>query len=119
MLRANRATFCQHEAQCLRAFRFFSGTPFALVSTRSDSVRLMWALCSVVALGVHSVVDFNMHIPGNALVFAFIFGTLASPGFEKKADWQQKFRHGFDSWLPGLGVWLAITAVQRFPPNMR
>ena len=28
----------------------------------------------------HSVVDFNMHIPGNALLFAFLFGMLGNPG---------------------------------------
>jgi tetratricopeptide (TPR) repeat protein len=37
------------------------------------------ALGAVAALMAHSVVDFNMHIPGNALLYAFIFGILANP----------------------------------------
>ncbi|MGA3169839.1 MAG: O-antigen ligase family protein [Chthoniobacteraceae bacterium] len=43
------------------------------------------ALCAVVGLGIHSVVDFDMHIPGNALIFAFIFGVLANPGIQRPA----------------------------------
>ncbi len=38
------------------------------------------ALCSFAAYAVHSLVDFNMHIPANALLVAFIFGTLANSG---------------------------------------
>ncbi len=38
------------------------------------------ALGVVAALMAHSVVDFNMHIPGNALLYAFAFGILANPG---------------------------------------
>lgn len=38
------------------------------------------AMGGVAALLAHSVVDFNMHIPGNALLYAFAFGVLANPG---------------------------------------
>jgi hypothetical protein len=31
-------------------------------------------LAGVVAMGVHSLVDFNLHIPANALTFAVILG---------------------------------------------
>ncbi len=37
------------------------------------------AIAAVVALMAHSVVDFNGHIPSNALFFAFLFGLLACP----------------------------------------
>lgn len=37
------------------------------------------ALTAVSAYFAHSVVDFNLHLPGNALLFAFIFGLLANP----------------------------------------
>lgn len=40
------------------------------------------ALGVIAALLAHSVVDFNMHIPGNALLYAFAFGILANPGGE-------------------------------------
>jgi O-antigen ligase len=38
------------------------------------------AIFAVVALVVHSVFDFNLQIPGNTLVVAFLFGILANPG---------------------------------------
>ena len=37
------------------------------------------ALCSIVACMVHSIGDFNLHIPANTLVMAFLFGSLANP----------------------------------------
>lgn len=47
----------------------------------SDTLALNFgAMGAVAALAAHSVVDFNMHIPGNALLLAFIFGMLANPG---------------------------------------
>jgi len=41
------------------------------------------ALTAVAAYIAHSVVDFNLHLPGNALFFAFIFGILVAPGLHK------------------------------------
>ena len=38
------------------------------------------ALAAVACLAAHSALDFNLHIPVNALVLAFIFGVLANPG---------------------------------------
>jgi hypothetical protein len=52
----------------------------------SDSLALcLGATTAVIALMAHSVVDFNMHIPGNALLFAFIFGIIANPGVGRAA----------------------------------
>ena len=51
---------------------------------RSDTLALnLAALAATAALIAHSVVDFNMHIPGNALVYAFIFGILSNPGSDR------------------------------------
>lgn len=36
-------------------------------------------LASVAAYLVHSAVDFNLHVPGNALLLALVFGMLANP----------------------------------------
>lgn len=56
----------------------------AFGAARSDTLALTLAsLAAVAALMSHSVVDFNMHIPGNALLFAFIFGMLGSPGIDR------------------------------------
>ena len=57
-----------------------------LVSARSDALALtLGSTAAVAALMAHSVVDFNMHIPGNALLFAFLFGMLANPGIDKQS----------------------------------
>lgn len=46
----------------------------------SNSMALnLAALAGVTAMIAHSVVDFNLHIPGNALVLAILFGILANP----------------------------------------
>ena len=56
----------------------------AISTARSDSLALtLGSTTAVVALMAHSVVDFNMHIPGNALLFAFLFGMLGNPGTDK------------------------------------
>jgi O-antigen ligase len=50
---------------------------------RSNSFAIQFgALCAVGGLAIHSVVDFDMHIPANALIFAFLFGVIANPGLE-------------------------------------
>ena len=50
---------------------------------RNDTLALMLgAVAAVAALLVHSLVDSNMHLPGNALLYAFIFGMLGSPGHD-------------------------------------
>jgi O-antigen ligase len=38
------------------------------------------ALCALAAYTVHSVFDFNLHIPANVLLLAFVFGIIANPG---------------------------------------
>lgn len=56
-------------------------------AARSDTLALtLGSLGAVAALLSHSVVDFNMHIPGNALLFAFIFGMLGSPGIDRAEE---------------------------------
>lgn len=52
--------------------------PFGL--TRSNELAiLLGALSGLAAIAAHSVVDFNLHIPANALVAACLFGILANP----------------------------------------
>ena len=66
-----------HAAQALRALgrmaRAVEGT------ARDDLALVIGALAAFAALGAHSFLDFNLHIPGNALVMAFAFGILARP----------------------------------------
>lgn len=44
------------------------------------------ALSALAACAVHSTVDFNMHIPANALLVPFLFGLLANPGPRMDAE---------------------------------
>ena len=82
---------------------------------RSDTFALnAGALAAVGGLAVHSVVDFNMHIPGNALLFAFIFGMIANPGIEGNSS-ASKVAALFRFALPALAVWLLITGIPKIP----
>jgi hypothetical protein len=82
---------------------------------QSDDLALtLGALGAVAAYLAHSVVDFNLHIPGNALTFAFVFGILTSPrasGKENPIALEMPFRLA----LPALGVWMAISGLAKFP----
>ena len=47
----------------------------------SDRLALnIGALSAIGAYAVHSIVDFNLHVPANALVVAFLFGILGNAG---------------------------------------
>lgn len=48
-------------------------------TTSNDLALVAGVLAALAALVIHSVVDFNFHIPANTLLFAFLFGILASP----------------------------------------
>ncbi len=51
----------------------------------SDRLALnIGALSAIGAYVVHSVVDFNLHIPANDLLLAFVFGVVANPGIEPR-----------------------------------
>lgn len=90
------------------------------VSTRalSNSFALqIAALSSVVAYIVHSVLDFNLHIPANALLLAFVFGLLANPGVsrESTAPAPTASLIGWRAALAALGVIVAIQCVRLLP----
>ena len=88
----------------------------------SHSLALtMAALASLGAYSVHSFVDFNLHIPANALVMAFVFALLANPsstqalhsGNGKKTE--RTWAPWFGLALPAIGVALAVTALPTWP----
>lgn len=59
----------------------------------SDRLALnIGALCTMAAYSVHSLVDFNMHLPANALLIAFVFGLLANPGTTSESEIAQDLR---------------------------
>ena len=53
----------------------------------SDRLALnIGALCAIGAYVIHSAVDFNLHIPANALLLAFAFGVAAEPGISQTSE---------------------------------
>jgi O-antigen ligase len=79
----------------------------------NDLALTLGSLAAVAAYLAHSVVDFNLHIPGHALIFAFIFGILASPRASKR-DNPLALEIPFRLALPALGVWMAISGLTKF-----
>ncbi len=81
------------------------------------------ALAAVACLVVHSMVDFNLHIPANALLLAFVFGVLANPGRGLPSagpSVQSGTRPGWPELLPrlalpALGVWILAVALPKLP----
>lgn len=77
------------------------------------------ALSSVAAYAVHSVVDFNLHIPANALLLASVGGMLANPSVEIDAP-PGPVALGLRQLVPRLtlvaaGLWLAVVALPKLP----
>ena len=80
--------FFTHLRTGLRTFAAFGARRVeAGTLLRSNRLALsIGALCALAAYVVHSAFDFNMHIPANALVVAFIFGMLANSGADDSAE---------------------------------
>lgn len=77
------------------------------------------ALSCVAAYTVHSVVDFNMHLPANAFVIAFLLGVLANPAIQTSRRgyyWQ-----GIVARALGLvaAIAIGVAAIPRFFPEYR
>ena len=79
----------------------------------NDLALTLGSLAAVAAYLAHSVVDFNLHIPGHAMIFAFIFGILASPRASRR-DNPFALEIPFRLALPALGVWMAIFGLTKF-----
>ncbi|MCE9608674.1 MAG: O-antigen ligase family protein [Chthoniobacter sp.] len=80
---------------------------------------LIGALAAFAAMSAHSIVDFNLHIPANALTMAFLFGILAGPQSPDDAlresglnsSWPVRARVA----LPLLGALLLLLSVLGWP----
>ena len=75
------------------------------------------AMTAVSAYLAHSVVDFNLHLPGNALLFAFIFGLLANEGCASdEPDIHDSPKQGWRRFvLPVFGFLFALHILQKIP----
>jgi len=90
------------------------------VSSRvmSNSLALqIGALSAMAAYVIHSALDFNLHIPANALLLAFVFGLLANPGVsrESQAPVLTKSLIGWRIALAALGAITLIQCVRLLP----
>jgi len=84
----------------------------------STSLALnLGALGAVAAYVVHSIVDFNLHIPANALLLAFVFGVLANAGVQLEVDPPRVSRSilGWRLLLPLIALVVAIESVRLLP----
>ena len=109
-------------AHLLNGWRDFQrlGPRRVVVSSKllSNSLALnLGALSSVAAYLVHSFVDFNLHIPANVLLLAFVFGLLANSGIqrEKNAGTVPASLLAWRSLLAAIGLVLGIQSARLLP----
>ncbi len=83
---------------------------------RNHSLALqVGALSACAAYLVHSAVDFNLHIPANAIVMAFVFSILANPRIETIPE-AKTCASGIAKWLLSiLGLVIAIGGLPKLP----
>jgi tetratricopeptide (TPR) repeat protein len=97
---------------------FVTERPIARYRLQSDALALnIGALAAAATYVVHSFLDFNLHIPANSLLLAFVFGTLANPGvmMPKITETSERITHYLKLALPALGVWIAVTGLPTLP----
>ena len=81
---------------------------------RSHELALaIGALSAVAAYLAHSVVDFNLHIPGHGMIFGFVFGILTSPRGDDRPD-SPRAEMAVRFALPAIGIWLAVLGLGKF-----
>lgn len=68
------------------------------------------AIAAVAAYLVHSALDFNLHIPANLMLLAFVFGVIANPGIEREHGRQPDRRFNIER--IALGAIAAVLLVQ-------
>jgi len=87
---------------------------------RSNRFALqLGALCAVLGLAIHSVVDFDMHIPGNALIFAFLFGLLANPAMQRPMGFVDRRLTPWAKFIaPALGLFMLSWGMPLLPAEV-
>ncbi len=95
-----------------------SAEPFAPIRDNRIALQI-GSLSALAAYLVHSMTDFNLHVPGNALMFAFFFGIMANPdpeilGAPVAAVSPVSRTRFFPILLPVLGVCILVVCGPRF-----
>lgn len=103
----------------LKALNYFvTERPVARYRLQSDALALnIGAMSSLAVYAVHSFLDFNLHIPANTLLVAFVCGTLANPGImmPRITETSERITHYLKLGLPAVGVWMAVAALPTLP----
>jgi O-antigen ligase len=106
-----------------RVFRRLS-PPRDMFPTHGGSNAAAWnigALAACASFLVHSAFDFNLHIPANTFLLAFVFGILANPGRHLSGEdtpSDQRFRRTDllpRLALPALGIWIIVAGLPKLP----
>jgi tetratricopeptide (TPR) repeat protein len=88
-------------------------------SSSNELALLIGVEAVVAALLVHSVMDFNLHIPANTLFVAFLFGILANPTSGESSKTETNAAPGAPLWLrltpAALGAVLIAICIPRIP----
>lgn len=107
-----------HLGAGLRAYRKTIRHNLSPHTTSNTLAFEIGALCAVSVYLVHSVVDFNLHIPSNALLMAFMFGVLANAGHRHSSRLKSTSPVPA-SWpkfvLPALGLFILVFGVRLWP----
>lgn len=108
-----------HIASLFRAISQNTAVPIddPLQGCRSNRLALqIGALGAIAAYLAHSIVDFNLHIPANALLFAFVFGIAANPWSVAAPPGQPLGTvRVFQLALPALGLWMLVAGTPKLP----
>ncbi len=86
-------------------------------SSSNELALTAGAICGVAALLVHSVVDFNFHLPANAVLGAILFAIMGTPSADLKPVGEKaRSGGGWLAWVaPAVAVALLALAVPLLP----
>jgi tetratricopeptide (TPR) repeat protein len=97
--------------------RISRGADFQGMSSNSLALTI-GSLSAAAACLMHSLLDYNLHMPANLLTAALIFGMLASPGERPEASASEE-EPGFPPFLrlalPALGILIAVRIAPTAP----
>lgn len=85
-------------------------------TSSNELALLVGGLAGIAALLAHSVTDFNLHIPANTLVVAFILGILGNPMSDPEIEGAVVPSGGFAWWrllAPAVGIALFALSAPR------
>ncbi len=74
---------------------------------------------AIAACLVHAMMDFNLHIPANSLLAAFLFGTLATRRARPEERQPQPLARALHAIPAALGLWMLVVSAPRISGELR